>query len=236
MDSGPVTRLDDTGVSRVRARACVGTGVALGHDARVAPGRGLLGGRGVRRRGEIWRRRQASWHWGVSRDPVGRWAFAGADHSDGGEGGHGHRQQSRPPGEPAKPANSREAGPAQRAGRPQPGNRRDQPDWRGQWIARGSGWRLDSVMEGGGVFAPERVRGRWHSLVEIVLRRACPRGSPDRHQLLRGPQPIAWEPDDVLLIRRQPAAVFVVPIARFHGVCRPFFRPGASPSPWRGTV
>ncbi len=72
--------------------------------------------------------------------------------------------------------------------------------------------------------------------LEFALGGAGPRGRSDRDQLLRRTQPVARKPYDVLLVPSQPASVFVSPIARFHGVCRPFFRPGAGPSPWRGTV
>ena len=48
----------------------------------------------------------------------------------------------------------------------------------------------------------------------------------ERNQLIAGPEPVPRQAHHVLLAPSGPADVFGLPIARFHGVCRPFLALG----------
>src|ERR1700761_9188608 len=98
-----------------------------------------------------------------------------------------------------------------------PGHRGDEADRRVQTRRTGGGRCLDGVVERRRVLAPEGVGGRWHRVLELALRRPGARGWSDRDQLLRGPQPVARKPYDVLLVASETAGVFGSSIARLHG-------------------
>jgi hypothetical protein len=109
-----------------------------------------------------------------------------------------------------------------------PGPTRPRPPWRAvvrrRWRSVDlSGGRLDRTVDGCGALSPEIVGAR-NGL--LVLTRAC--AGSHRDELLRRPNPVTWEPDDVLCAVSA-CAIRGLPIIRFHGFAAPF-RLGSHPA------
>jgi hypothetical protein len=89
-----------------------------------------------------------------------------------------------------------------------------------------AGGRLDRclhwVVERTGVLAPERVGSRREVLVNGISGFVRLAGRADGDEFLERADPLAGEADDVLAPVPRCAGVSRIPVARFHGVCRPF--------------
>src|SRR5947199_10775232 len=90
--------------------------------------------------------------------------------------------------------------------------------------------RLNHVVDRGRPLAPEVLRPRyWRRQFEytclLVRRVGLPAGfraHPERHELLRRPEPVTRKAHDIGLIPVL-SPTFVVVLPGFHAVCRPFF-------------
>ena len=136
------------------------------------------------------------------------------DHEQGDDRDHRQRPSRR---EAARSEAEIGAGQARQSRSPTPRHRGNQADG---WLEMlGSDGRrcLDGIVKRRRVLAPECVGGGWHPALQFALRRAGARSGSDRYQLLRGPQPVARKPYDVLLVASETAGVFGSSIARLHG-------------------
>ena len=216
-----MAQLRGAGHVRARARVCsdgavVSGDVPTGRRTRLElrcriAARRCLWGRGHLCAGSQVRRLR------VPRRPVRLRAFAAADHRQHEERYDWdceHAPWPRRTPDPPYPSKSPD---------PSPRHRRDEAHRRVVPLRTLSLRRLDRVVQRRRVLAPERICRGGQARPGVALRRARSGSGTDGNEFLRRTQPIPREAYDVLLARSQPASVFGSPIARFHGVCRPFF-------------